>query len=83
MVGKHNVVLQTPSLVGDFFHDYIVMNSYLYQATMKIVIQKRIVLANKNSAEWSYHIQTLHSKEIKNVQIFGAEDMYIDYIMAF
>lgn len=52
---------------------------------MKIIIQKLIFLANKNSAESSYHIHTLHSKE-KKVQIFGSENMYlklIDDIMAF
>lgn len=48
---------------GDFFRDYVVMNRYLYQATMKFIIQKLIFLANKNNAESSYHIQTLHSKK--------------------
>lgn len=37
---------------------------------MKIIIQKLIFLANKNSAESSYHIHTLHSKEKKSTDFW-------------
>lgn len=51
---------------------------------MKFIIQKLIFLANKNNAESSYQIQTLHSKKKKktkqNMQVFGAEDMYLKLI---
>lgn len=74
---KHNIVLQNPSLVAAFFFNYIVKKSFLYQATIKIMIKKLFFSwkkNNKNISDSIFYMPTLHWKERKLTNLWRGFD---------